>query len=91
MGQEIELDMFGDFPEVICECCRPRYATYTSTTLHKWTREEIAERIVELSADLVEARWYNRGPIREQLRHWHQKLSRYDSASEEFVFNTKQQ
>lgn len=71
-----------------CECCAPKYTTYTtSTSTHKWTREEIEGEIIWLSQRLLEKPWYDRGNTRRQLKHWVDKLEQYKSAEQEFAIN----
>jgi len=69
-----------------CECCKIRYSssTFTVSAPHKWTKEEIETRIMELAKEMADSKWYNRGNIRRQLKHWTEKLERYNEAKEEF-------
>ena len=86
-GLEFLLNPDGTMPQNNCECCSSRYVGYTATaSTHKWTKKEIEEEILYLSAELVSARWYNRGNIRRQLAHWVSKLNKYNEAEQEFKF-----
>lgn len=74
-----------------CECCKHRYPefTYSSSTssgVHKFTRKEIAEQILDSARNLSRAPWYERGDIRRRIDHWFTKLQKYDEAREEFDF-----
>lgn len=66
-----------------CECCKPRYTTSTFTT-SKWTKKEVENRLLELSIELAGSKWYNRGRIIDQIKHWSEKLERYNRVVEEF-------
>lgn len=70
----------------ICECCRPRYSTFTISTgvVHKWTKQEIKDEIQTLAVEIAQAKWLQRGQIRERLQHWIKKLERFEEAEQEF-------
>lgn len=84
MGNSLFYQTISEFQP--CECCRIRYTstTFTTSTPHKWTKKEIETRILELAVEIAKAKWYNRGDIRRQLKHWTDKLQRYNEAKEEF-------
>lgn len=70
-----------------CECCGPRYMTGTAGTVwQKWTKKDIQGEIISISKELVEAKWYERGDVKRRLRHWVNKLKKYEEADEEFKF-----
>lgn len=91
MPYRIELDNNGNFPPVICECCAPRYATatFTAGTPHKYTKEEIESAIIYLSKKLVHENWWNSGYIKRTLKHWLDKLERYNEAEQEFKISNR--
>lgn len=80
---------FGDiefFYPKGCECC-VRSTSYTSSQIiHKYTKDEIRARLVELATDLAAASWFNRGDIRRQIKHWAEKLTRFEEAEQDFDF-----
>lgn len=75
----------------LCECCGPRMTTMTATSgiQHKWTKKEIESRILKLARELTNASWFDRGDIRRQLRHWNEKLERFEQAEKEFDLRRK--
>lgn len=79
---------FEDLTFRSCECCKTRYAMATCTVTvgerHKWTEKEIKERILDLAEQMSQSKWYNRGDIRRQIKHWTEKLARYKELKEEF-------
>ncbi len=70
----------------ICECCGPRMTAFTTSTgvAHKWTKQEIKDEIERLAKELVFVKWYERKGIREHLKHWVEKLERFEEAKSEF-------
>ncbi len=78
--------------ETNCECCSNKMtiSTWTIGTItHKWTKKEIEETIINLSKELLNVKWYNRSDIIRQLKHWHNKLKKYNEVKEEFNFKEK--
>lgn len=77
----------GFYPIVGCECCKPKEGITTTATsdYHKWTKEEIEARIIELATELSKKKWYeSKNWHKWQLKHWTEKLQRYNKAKEEF-------
>ncbi len=69
-----------------CECCKVKYTTCTTTVTngYKWSKKECEAMILDLAERLTKAKWYMRGDIRRQLKHWTEKLARYKELKEEF-------
>ena len=70
-----------------CECCRVRYTTVTSTASlgFKWSREEIEREIIQTASRLSRMKWYEpKGEIKARLKHWTEKLARFEEAKKEF-------
>lgn len=90
MPISIPLNLDGTFPEVRCECCAPRYIATTFTiTSHKWIKQEIESEIQRLAFEMTTAKWYERGNIRRRIKHWVDKLQKYNEAEQEFNFNKR--
>jgi len=53
-------------------------------TTHKWTKKEIESEILELSKDLANCGWFEKGHIVDRIKHWSKKLQRYEDAKSEF-------
>jgi hypothetical protein len=87
MGNSIIEDYQYCQIEYGCECCRSKQ-NYTVTTStyepHKWTKEEIETSIIEISKELVTCNWFQRGNVRYKLKHWVEKLERFNEAKENF-------
>jgi hypothetical protein len=71
------LNEFGMEVRKYCECCSPRMTTATSTS-HKWTRKEIENEILYISKRVVESGWFSRGNKIRKLKHWVDKLERFN-------------
>jgi hypothetical protein len=69
-----------------CECCKIKYSysTCTATTGHKWTKKEIESRLIELSVELSKKKWGMRGDTLRQIKHWTEKLERFNTLKSEF-------
>lgn len=79
------LDMYGNPPRVICECCAPRMVSMTSTyATHKWTRKEIEDEIFETASQLATATFWNRAELLKRLKHWTAKRDRLQELENEF-------
>lgn len=79
------LNFDGTPRQVVCECCAPRMYSFTSTTGHKWTRDEIVDEILYFSAKVAKGNFFTRGNAIERLRHWTEKLERLDELKSEFA------
>ncbi len=73
-----------------CECCKINWANVSTTFSvgkpFKWTRKDIEWEIIVTSEKLANARWYQRGELRARLKHWTDKLKKFNEAKEEFKF-----
>jgi len=69
-----------------CECCKLKYTTSTATATNgfKWTEKEIKREIIYFAEKLAQSRWYERGEIRRRMKHWVEKLKRYNDFKQEF-------
>lgn len=74
-------------PNLGCECCVRTGTMTISATSHKWTKGEIRARLVDLASELAYASWLDRGAIRRQIKHWAEKLQRFEEAQTEFDLN----
>jgi len=68
-----------------CECCKPRYCTATVTNGRKWTKKEIEQEIIYYATELSNKKWYeDKSYTKNRLKHWTEKLDRYNEAKESF-------
>ena len=70
-----------------CECCRPEMVSMTCSSGEpfKWSKEEIVREIIQTASRLSKMRWYEpKGEIKARLKHWTEKLARFEEAKKEF-------
>ena len=81
----VELNYDGTPKQNHCECCTPKMINYTTTANpHKWTKREIEDEIIYLSRAVIESPWYDRTDRTRLLKHWLDKLARFEEAEENF-------